>query len=54
MSSKSAIYLFMFIGSTIGGFIPMIWGDMSMGMSAVIFGAIGGIGGIYVGYKINH
>ncbi len=40
----------MFIGSTVGAYIPMIWGD---NMSSVILTAVGGLMGIWLGYKIN-
>ncbi len=54
MSSKTLIWIGMFIGSTIGGFIPSIWGEGMLSFSSIIFTAIGGILGIYIGFKISN
>lgn len=54
MDSKKIIMLFMFIGSTIGGFLPMLWGGGALSMSSVITTAIGGFAGIYIGYKLTN
>jgi xanthosine utilization system XapX-like protein len=52
MNSKKLIWIFMAVGSLIGGFIPSLWGADSFSLSPLIFGSIGGIIGIYIGYKI--
>jgi hypothetical protein len=54
MESKSLIWIFLFIGSTVGGFIPTLWGDSFLGMWSVVLTAIGGIVGIYIGYKLDN
>jgi hypothetical protein len=43
----------LFIGSTIGGLVPELWGAGIFSMSAIVFSFIGGIAGIWVGYKIG-
>jgi hypothetical protein len=44
----------MFIGSTIGAYIPALWGDTNLfSFASLIFGSIGGIAGIYVGFKMS-
>jgi uncharacterized membrane protein YeaQ/YmgE (transglycosylase-associated protein family) len=53
MSTKSFIWIGMFVGSTIGGFIPMMWGADMFSFSSVIFNAIGAIVGIYLGFKMG-
>ncbi len=53
MNSKSLIGLFTIIGSTVGGFIPSLWGDGSFSLASLFFGAAGAIAGIYIGYKIS-
>ena len=51
MNTKSFIWFGLFVGSTIGGVLPFFWGG---GMfSSVIFSTIGGIAGIWGGYKIS-
>lgn len=47
------IYLGMFIGSTIGGMIPMMWGDSAFSVTSVLLSGAGGIAGIVVAYKLT-
>ena len=53
MNSKSAIWIGMFIGSSLGGFIPTLWGASFLSLSSVILTAIGGMAGIYLGFKMS-
>lgn len=53
MASKQLIYLGLFVGSAVGGLVPELWGAGMFSMSSVIFSAIGGIAGIYLGFKIS-
>ena len=54
MNSKTLIWIFVFVGSSIGGFIPSLWGAGMFSFSSVIFGTIGGILGLYIGFKISN
>ncbi|MES2315536.1 MAG: hypothetical protein V4486_02245 [Patescibacteria group bacterium] len=54
MNSKSLIWLFMGIGSTLGSYIPTLWGAGFLSMSSVILSAVGGIAGIWLGYKLSN
>jgi len=54
MNSKSLIWIFMFIGSAIGGFIPTLWGDSFFSIWSIILTAVGGILGIYLGFKLSN
>ncbi|MDB5260449.1 MAG: hypothetical protein JWN37_680 [Candidatus Nomurabacteria bacterium] len=47
---KGAIWWGMIIGSTIGGFIPSLWGANLFSLSGVVLAAAGGFIGIWVGY----
>jgi len=42
----------MIIGSLVGSYIPSIWGDGALSMSSILFAAIGGLVGIWAGYRI--
>lgn len=44
----------MIVGSTIGGFIPALWGDSFLSFSSIIFSALGAMAGIYLAYKLTH
>ena len=53
MSTKSIIWIGMFIGSTIGSFIPSLWGDNFLSLSSMLLTALGGLVGIWLGYKMS-
>ena len=48
---RSAIWIGIFIGSTIGGFIPVIWGDDMLSYSGVLFSGIGAFVGLWFGSR---
>ncbi len=50
---KKFITLGMVIGSVIGSYIPLIWGDSAFSMTSFLFGGLGGFVGIWAGYKIG-
>ncbi len=54
MDSKKTIYLFMFIGGMIGGYIPLLWGAGYFSFSSIICNALGAFLGIWVGFKLTH
>ncbi len=50
---KSLIWIGFFIGSTLGGLFPMLWGANPLGLQSVFFSAAGALVGIWLGYKIG-
>ena len=54
MSRKALIWIGMTVGSTLGSSIPLLWGSSFLSLSSVIFSAIGGLAGIYAGYKLGY
>lgn len=44
----------MTIGGTVGAYVPMLWGDSGFSMSSVIFSGVGGILGIWIGFKLGN
>jgi len=52
MQTKTFVWLGLFIGSTIGSFVPMIWGGDMLSFSSIIFGGLGGIAGIIIFFKL--
>lgn len=53
MNRKQAVYVGTIVGSTVGSFIPLLWGASELSFSSLIFGAIGAIVGIYLGFKMG-
>jgi len=52
MSPKAGMSLAVIVGSTIGSYIPLLWGASFLSYTSVLFGGIGGLLGIYIAYKI--
>ena len=53
MEFKSIVWIAVFVGSTIGGLLPSLWGAGFLSFSSVIFTALGGFLGIWLAYKIT-
>jgi uncharacterized membrane protein YeaQ/YmgE (transglycosylase-associated protein family) len=53
MSKKQAVYVGTVAGSMAGSYIPLLWGASELSFSSLIFGAIGAIVGIYIGFKMG-
>jgi hypothetical protein len=53
MSLKSIVLLGMLLGSTIGGFVPTLWGAEILSFSSILGNLIGGFLGIWIAYKIG-
>ncbi len=47
------VWIGLLIGSSVGSYVPSIWGAGFLSFSSVFFSAIGSIVGIYIGYKIS-
>lgn len=49
---KALLIVFATVGSIIGAYIPSLWGDSNgLGLTSILLGGIGGIFGIWVGWK---
>jgi len=48
---KKYIWIGLFLGGTVGGLIPSLWGADSFSISGIIFSLIGSIFGIWLGFK---
>jgi hypothetical protein len=47
------IWFGMFVGSSIGGYIPTLWGASVFSLSSIGLSAVGGFLGIWLGYRIG-
>ncbi|USN53150.1 MAG: hypothetical protein H6760_03145 [Candidatus Nomurabacteria bacterium] len=52
MNKKPFVMIGAILGTTIGGAIPGLWGVSWLSFTATVFSGIGGILGIWAGYKI--
>jgi len=53
MTTKTTIWIGVLIGSTIGGWVPTIFGADWLSLWSIVGNGIGGILGIWVGYKFG-
>lgn len=53
MESKRLIYLGMFVGGMIGGFIPSLFGASGFSFASILGNAIGAGVGIWVMFKLT-
>ncbi|MDO8575244.1 MAG: hypothetical protein Q7R78_00885 [bacterium] len=53
MDTKKLVWIFMFLGSAIGGYVPELWGASMFSFSSMILGAVGALLGIYIGFKLS-
>ena len=53
MSLKAWVWIGMFVGSAVGSYVPVLWGDSLLSITSFVAGAIGGIAGVWAGYKLH-
>jgi len=53
MSTKTSVMIGMVVGSSAGSYVPALWGDGLLSYWGLFFSLVGGIIGIYLGYKLN-
>jgi len=53
VSSKRLIWIGAFVGSTLGGFLPMLWHASLFSLSSVLLSTVGGVLGIWAGWKVG-
>ena len=53
MSQKSLIWIGLFVGSTLGGMAPGLWGVGFLSYSSVLLTAVGGLIGIWIGFRLG-
>ena len=49
---KSFIWIGAIAGSVIGGAVPELWGGSMLSVAGLVLSAVGGIAGIFIGYKV--
>lgn len=54
MESKRITFIFMTIGATLGGYVPLLWGESYFSFSSILLSALGAIAGIWVAFRLTH
>jgi hypothetical protein len=50
---RSVIGICAGFGMFVGGYVPELWGAGSFSLSSLLFGAVGGIAGVWLGARIS-
>ena len=50
--TKFLIYFGLFLGSTLGSFVPALWGADMLSAAGFLWSTLGGIIGVWIGYRI--
>lgn len=50
--TKFFIWTGLFVGSTVFGLIPMLWGDDMLSVAGLLLSMVGGVAGIFGGWKL--
>ena len=53
MNAKVLVWIGIFVGSTVGGWVPTLWGAEILSFSSIFGSVIGGLLGIWITYKIS-
>ena len=53
MSLKAMVRLGILIGSTVGGYVPTLWGAEIISFSCLLSSILGGLLGVWIAYKID-
>lgn len=51
--NRKMIWIGMIVGSTVGGAIPGLWHASMFSFASMILSAIGGLAGIWLGYRLG-
>ena len=50
---KSVIGLCVLFGSSVGGYVPVLWGASSFSLVSLVFGFAGGVAGVWLGLRLS-
>jgi hypothetical protein len=50
---RSIIGLSVLVCSTVGGYVPVLWGSSSFSVTSLLFGAVGGVVGVWLGVRLS-
>ena len=51
--TKKFVWIGLFVGSTLGNMLPLLWGGDAISLSGFLFGFLGGVAGIWIGYRLG-
>jgi hypothetical protein len=49
---KRIVWIFVGVGLTVGGFVPLVWGGSALGLASLVLGSLGGVAGLWLATKL--
>ncbi len=49
---RRVTWLFVIVGSTVGGLLPEAWGGSAFGLASLAFGCLGGLAGVWAASRL--
>jgi hypothetical protein len=50
---RRIVWIFVGVGSTVGGLLPEAWGGSAFGVASLALGCLGGIAGLFFAAKLT-
>jgi len=50
---RRIVWIFVGVGMTVGGFVPVVWGGSALGLASLLFGTMGGAAGLWLALKLT-
>jgi hypothetical protein len=50
---KALIWIGMFAGSSLGSYLPVLWGGSLFSITSILLSGVGGLLGIWLGFKLS-
>jgi len=50
---RRLVWIFVGVGMTLGGFLPVVWGGSALGFASLVFGTLGGVAGLWLAAKLT-
>jgi hypothetical protein len=45
---RRVVWIFVGVGSTLGGLVPEVWGGSALGVASLALGCLGGLAGLWL------
>ena len=52
MGGKALIWVGLFLGSIVGGYVPTLFGQDLLSGWSILWSTVGSVAGVYIGYKV--
>jgi hypothetical protein len=49
---RRVIWIFVAVGSTVGGLVPEAWGGSALGVASLALGCLGGLAGLWLAVRL--